>query len=96
MNGACRSESINLGTGGGRGGPVRRRDRARDGQVASARLGVAGTRPSPAPRVAAWTLERIGSLGGVLIARGTGRKKGEIRTGVDERDEEEEEQRAST
>jgi hypothetical protein len=34
--------------------------------------------------------------GGVLITRGTGREKGEIRTGVDERDEEEEEQRAST
>ena len=32
----------------------------------------------------------------LLITRGTGREKGEIRTGVDERDEEEEEQRAST
>ena len=98
MNGACRSDRINLGTVGGRGGPVRRQDRARDGQAASARLGVASTRPSPAPRGAAWTLERIGSSGGrgVLIVRGIGRQKGEVRTGVDERDEEEEEQRAST
>jgi len=34
--------------------------------------------------------------GGVLIVRGIGRQKGEVRTGVDERDEEEEQQRAST
>jgi hypothetical protein len=67
MDGACQSESTNLGTVGGRGGPVRRRGRARDGQAASARLGVAGTHPFLEPRVAAWTLEWIGSSGGRLL-----------------------------
>jgi len=54
-------EGNNRGTGGGRGGPVRQRGRARGGQAASARWEVAGTRPSPETTGAAWTLAQIGS-----------------------------------
>jgi hypothetical protein len=88
-------EGNNRGTGGGRGGPVRRRGRARGGQAASAPWEVAGTRPSPETTGAAWTLARIGSSGKRPHWDGNLEEmRGGVRTGVDERDKEEEEQRA--
>jgi hypothetical protein len=54
---------MNLDTGGGRGGPGRRKGQARGDSAVSARQEKEGTRPSPEPTGAAWTLAQIGASG---------------------------------